>query len=116
MKEILRKWDNGETLQSIEMGGIGPGYEQAIQVGIFEVCRDLLDKTLPEEKEELNALFDNTIHRTIKRVGGLLDGLSGAQAGAIKQVAYRFLSKGYEETVMTIPKDRMILVDNKLKI
>ena len=27
---LLEKWDNGDVTHSIEMGGLGPGYEQAI--------------------------------------------------------------------------------------
>ena len=29
--EWLRRWDEGEIVWSVEMGGLGPGYEQAIQ-------------------------------------------------------------------------------------
>ncbi len=31
-KDALAAWDRGEIVHSVEMGGIGPGYEQAIQI------------------------------------------------------------------------------------
>lgn len=62
--EWLRRWDSGETCHSIEMGGIGPGYEQCIQIVAAEVLRHLIaekfdparwddDKTRGEEIDKL---------------------------------------------------------------
>ena len=39
VKDLLDTWDSGSTIWSVEMGGIGPGYEQAIQVLMVELCR-----------------------------------------------------------------------------
>src|SRR6266403_1363829 len=59
--EWLRRWDEGRSVWSIEMGGMGPGYEQAIQVVAAEVVRHLLDKKYdlsddakwPEQREAI---------------------------------------------------------------
>src|SRR5271166_5092790 len=49
-KEQLRRWDNGDSIWSIEMGGFGPGYEQALQICAIEIVRDNLGQPLPDEK------------------------------------------------------------------
>lgn len=46
-RELVSQWDSGETIWSIEMGGLGPGYEQAIQILAVEITRDNLDKQVP---------------------------------------------------------------------
>lgn len=43
--EWLKRWDAGQTVWSIEMGGLGPGYEQAIQIAAAEILRHLLEKS-----------------------------------------------------------------------
>jgi nitrogen fixation protein len=44
--EWLRRWDSGESVWSVEMGGLGPGYEQAIQITAAEILRDLLNRAI----------------------------------------------------------------------
>lgn len=110
LPEAIAKWNAGDTVWTIEMGGLGPGYEQAIQVGIFELAKRLDPAALPPEDDQ-KALWDALdahLHAAIKEVSPVLDGLSGAQAGAIMSVAYRFVKKGYNETIQTVPKDRLI--------
>jgi hypothetical protein len=41
-KEWLERWDAGRSVFSVEMGGLGPGYEQAIQVTVAEIVRHML--------------------------------------------------------------------------
>ena len=36
-REAADKWSAGEIVQSVDIGGIGPGYEQAIQILLFEI-------------------------------------------------------------------------------
>ncbi len=83
-KEQLRRWDAGESIWSIELGGLGPGYEQAIQVLAIEIVRDYLDKPLPD-KEAWSTWADDTVHRVNKHCGGF----SGAQVDAAKKLAYK---------------------------
>lgn len=117
IEEVLKDWDKNETVWSIEMGGLGPGYEQAIQIGIFELSRDLILLKLPELNKEdsnkaVNDFLDEQLHKTMKRVKEL-DGLSGAMAGAIKNVAYKFKADGYKKVIDSVPKDRLIQVQKK---
>lgn len=87
--EWLRRWDEGKTVWTIEMGGLGPGYEQVIAILTAEILRyyvgnaitlDLTDKEWQKIREERDAeLFRK------KSVSEL--GCSGAQMGAAANVA-----------------------------
>ncbi len=110
LTEALRKWDNKESVWSVEMGGLGPGYEQCIQVMIFEMCKEAIGKT--KEPKEFEKLVKPVITRLDKKFGGF----SGAQVGVAKQVAFRFLTKGYNECLHDEAiKDRKIQVENNWK-
>jgi hypothetical protein len=92
-REYVEQWDKGEPVWTIELGGLGPGYEQAIQVLVVELCRDNLDKLpLPAngDKDAWQKWGEETITRTDKAAGGY----SGAQVGAAKSLAFRYLSDG----------------------
>lgn len=108
--EVVQKWDAGEPIQAIEMGGLGPGYEQAIQILIVELLRDNDGKPLPDpESDEAKTWGDDTVNRVNGWPGC---GFSGAQVGAARGVAFRMLSQGYEATLDEMrehDKDRLIL-------
>lgn len=92
----------GTSVWSIEMGGIGPGYEQAIQDLSIEMLdlllldykfvndRDLQDKVLMKYCEDR--------------------GYSGAQWGAARNLAYHLYRKGLATLDEPEIKDRKILV------
>lgn len=94
----LKRWDENESVWSIEMGGIGPSYEQCIQIAAAEILRHLLDKKYnlktwgdlavfkEDQKKIETAAFANT------RISLL--GLSGAQFVAAMQLAHQFYSRG----------------------
>ena len=92
--EWLERWDAGQTVWSVKMGGLGPGYEQVIQITAAELVRHMLeanytfsDEKWPEEREAIEqASFKN------KAIKGL--GLSGAQYGAALQVALKLVTEG----------------------
>ena len=114
VQDALAMWDRGEPIWSVEMGGIGPGYEQAIQVLIVEIMRDELDKPLPEPGAA-NGWADATISRLDKEFG-----FSGAQVGAARSVAYQFLRYGYGKHLGNAKKqgieDRLILVNKNFPV
>lgn len=96
--EWLERWDAGRGVWSIEMGGLGPGYEQAIQITAAEILRHLLEKQYNDsqwgnedawkhDREEIERWsFDKeAIHKL---------GLSGAQFGAAMQIATRLYMDG----------------------
>lgn len=94
-REQVRRWDAGETIWSIDMGGMGPGYEQAIQVLAVEITRDNFDK-IPTEAE-WREFGDSTITRVdAQGPDGKYScgGFSGAQVGAAKWLAYQWLKDG----------------------
>lgn len=109
--DALARWDAGKSVFTIEMGGLGPGYEQAIQVLVFEIIRDWVGKPMPNQsdpefKKFSDSFADASVHRIDKQMGGY----SGAQVGAAKQVAYRALRDGWEKMLKSVPDDRKIQV------
>jgi hypothetical protein len=102
-QEALTKWDAGEPVFTIEMGGLGPGYEQAIQILVWELVRDA------EPVSEGMSLSDWG-EAAVTRANAGVGGFSGAQVGAAKGVAARFLLRGYEESLAAAPADRRIMV------
>ena len=94
---MVQQWDNGDAVWSVAMGGLGPGYEQAIQVLIVELVRDHKDAPLDRAVETDPAAWSSWGDATVSRVNAWPGcGFSGAQAGAAKNVAYRMLRDGYE--------------------
>lgn len=86
--EWLRRWDDGESVWSIEMGGIGPGYEQCIQIVAAEVVRWLLENK-PDMDSEWSK-YDGEMSTAVSKVTEPL-GLSGAQWGAgIRLAAFMY--------------------------
>lgn len=104
IEEALSRWDEGIPLTSISMGGLGPGYEQCIQVGFIELLRELKDATFPEVGQELNDLYDKALDRVLERTK--LGGITGAQAGAMKNLSSNFLRDESWEEVLDSCKDR----------
>lgn len=115
-EEVLAKWDAGEPVWTCDMGGMGPGYEQCIQLIAFEMFRSMVAEP-PENWDDLNGedgrdawrAYSDKIEATpnVKAVIEKL-GPSGAQFGAAMNIASVFASKGYEAGQETIPADRKI--------
>lgn len=90
--EQIRRWDAGASVWSIELGGLGPSYEQAIQVLAIELTRDHLKTELPRT-DDVQAVTDwgnPTVHRINEWCGGF----SGAQVAASKWLAWKWLTIG----------------------
>lgn len=96
--EWLRRWDEGRIVWSIEMGGLGPWYEQCIQITAAEILRHLLDRkydhTKWDDKEHWKRDRDEIeqyghTNPVIKKLG-----LSGAQWGVACNLASNFYSMG----------------------
>lgn len=109
LDEALAKWNADELVTTIEMGGLGPGYEQGIQIGVFELLNDLKGVEIPfSDKEAAHKLIEETFYKTIARVKEL-DGISGAMAGASMHIAYMFRLHGYSEAINMADQDRRIM-------
>lgn len=93
----LKRWDEGRSVWSIEMGGLGPGYEQAIQITVAEILRIMLDHK-PDGIAWVDAEVWKKDRDDIEKVAFGVEaisrlGLSGAQFGAAMGLAaqlYRF--------------------------
>lgn len=105
----LSRWDAGRGVWSIEMGGLGPGYEQCIQITTAEILRHLLeaqyDHSAWDDKERWKADRDKIEQYSfqseeIKRLG-----LSGAQWGAALNLAAMLYARG----------PRQIMGDSRVK-
>jgi hypothetical protein len=108
--EQLANWDKGESIWSIEMGGLGPGYEQAIQILAIEIVRDEIGNPLPEKLPR--DWGDQTVSRIDQPENGSYScgGFSGAQVGAAKNLAYSWLKNGPSKTLEQVEVDRHIQV------
>lgn len=107
--DVLKAWDAGESIWTVERGGLGPGYEQAIQVLFVEMLRDLTGKPLPDPKSpEASTWGDDTVHRLNHF------GFSGAQVGMARDLAWRVIRDGYHVTLESAKRqlgnDCLILV------
>jgi len=115
--EWLSRWDEGKSVWSIEMGGLGPGYEQAIQITCAETIRHLLKKQYDEslwdeendvvwkhDRDETESMsFENPIIKNL--------GLLGAQWGAAFNLALKFYRNGPIKIMNDVAvKDRHIQV------
>jgi hypothetical protein len=114
-KEQLEKWDAGDSIWMVEMGGLGPGYEQAIQVLAMELVRDKLNQTLPPIGDPAwGSWGDETVSRIdYRKPDGTYacGGFSGAQVGAAKSLALHILRHGPAKAFSDeAGKNRMIQV------
>lgn len=109
--DALSVWDRGEPIWSVEMGGLGPGYEQCIQLLAVELLREYDGKRLPEKSEDWRTWGDEVARRVNDQVGGF----SGAQVDAAKNVAARMLKLGYGAALQDMKghdPERLIQVSN----
>lgn len=112
--EWLKRWDAGDIVWTVEMGGLGPGYEQAIQITVAEMLRYLLSE--PQDTEswkdeekwppERDRLYEKM--RENQTVNDL--GLSGAQAGSALSLAVAIYLRGPRDCIDQVPKYRQIMV------
>lgn len=102
--ELLEKFQKGEKILTIEMGGMGDSYESGIQLTAFEMLRRLVNANPSrDEKNYTKESLDPIIN-----CGAYHPGLSGAQFDAAYNVATRFYLIGYNASTLEFPEDRKI--------
>lgn len=117
--EMLARWDAGDTIWTVELGGLGPGYEQAIQIAAIEfarVCKDL--PGIKKDDKDSTDRFRDKCRERLKQMDDDLGGLSGAQMGAAEWLAFQWCFVDGPDGVMARAKkkeldgeeDRSILV------
>lgn len=105
----LKRWDEGRSVWSISMGGLGPGYEQAIQITVAEILRHLLERGYDyaawsdTEKWQLDRKEIEAAGFANPKIDAL--GLSGAQWGAAMNMALQLYRRG----------PRAIMADEQVK-
>lgn len=94
----LERWDAGKGVWSIEMGGLGPGYEQCIHITMAEILRHLIAKGYDwrkwENKDEWRRVSDEIEAEGFKNPVIKALGLSGAQWGGALNLATNFYRQG----------------------
>lgn len=117
-EDVLKAWDAGELVWTCEQGGMGPGYEQCIQVMGFEMLRAMLKNPLDdwskvsgEEGRDEWRKYSDLIEAdpVVKACIGQLHP-SGAQFGAAMNIAAVFAQNGYAEGMAKVPEDRRMMV------
>jgi hypothetical protein len=105
----LARWDAGKSVWSIEMGGLGPGYEQCIHITCAEILRWFLKHKPDADKWKDTEVWkadrkrmEDWLH-TVPVVKSL--GLSGAQFGAALSLAAQLYKHG----------PRKIMADEQVK-
>lgn len=97
-QDWLNRWDKGDGVWSIEMGGIGPGYEQCIHITCAEILRWMLehkpDASKWSEPESWKADREKIEQYGFKNEVIKALGLSGSQWGAALSLAAMFYNKG----------------------
>lgn len=109
LEEAIEWWDSGKSLFSVEMGGLGPGYEQALQIAAMELIREFKNHVIDWKNEEKVKQFNQEINDYHNGIITKLR-LSGAQFGAAKSILCVFLRNGWEKGIEMAPEDRRIQI------
>jgi hypothetical protein len=92
--ELLAAWDRGATIWTLDMGGMGPGYEQAIQVTAVEFARAGKDMPRTNDDQADYATFGALCDAALKKFDEQLGGITGAMYGAAKWLAWKWCFGG----------------------
>jgi hypothetical protein len=114
--DAIERWDRGEPITTVEMGGFGPGYEQAIQAFVVEILRDANDanadgvRHFNSKGRAAGDAFRALAEKTLSRVNEHLGGITGMQFGAALELAFMFHRDGWKKVIKTAPRERIIQV------
>lgn len=114
--DVLAAWDAGDTIWSVEMGGLGPGYEQALQLFAVELLRSPEFRACcpPGGGEWVGGIEAMRSARNAVYQAKCRDlGLSGAQAGAATNIASMLICMGPRKAIDAAPMDRQIQVSKR---
>jgi hypothetical protein len=94
IETLLATWDSGSSIWTIELGGMGPGYEQAIQVSAVEFARAGKDMHRTEDEKADYAKFGELCDAALKKFDDQIGGITGAMYGAAKWLAWQWCFNG----------------------
>ena len=96
-EDFLKSYDEGKGVPSIVVGGLGKGYEFAIQKGAIEVLRSAIEhKYSLENDDEKQTQFKKICNDKIKEIDDELGGLSGAMFGALQWLSFYWYTNGID--------------------
>ena len=107
VEKMLAAWDGGDTVWSIELGGLGPGYEQAIQVAAIEfarACKDM-EGIIPNDRASTER-FRTRCNERLHEIDDQLGGLSGAMMGAATWLAWQWCFNGGPDALQVRAKEQ----------
>jgi hypothetical protein len=116
-EDVIAAWDANDLVWTIDLGGMGPGYEQCIQIMLMEMLRAMIASP-PEDWSALDddpaqwREYRDAIDEAIKPIISKL-GPSGAQHSAAIYTAARFMRDGYGATIKSVSVDRRIMVSKR---
>lgn len=104
--DVIKAWDAGDIVWSVELGGLGPGYEQCIQVLGMELLREFkdLDWSGDEGPPGWKEIVDRRVHELDAKYR-----FSGAQVSAATNMACVFAKQGPRRALDKAP-DRQIQI------
>jgi len=90
--EWLSRWDNNDIVWTVEMGGLGPGYEQSIQIAAAEALRIMITENFDHTQWSNQNVWDADRKKmdeaAFNKEGKIAkQNLSGAQWGAALSLA-----------------------------
>lgn len=120
-EEALARWRDGATVWSISMGGLGPGYEQVIQIIAFTALEAATKMQIDWKRGDNDEKYAQKIVAEIEadpKVARALAelGPSGVQAGAALIIALAIARDGYAQALKMTDPDRHIQVNRTFPV
>lgn len=114
-EEALARWRDGATVWSIEMGGLGPGYEQVIQIIAFTALEAAVKMKIDWERGDGDEEYTGAVVAEIEddpKVTRAIAELnpSGAQMRAALNIALVIARHGYAQALKMVAGARQIQV------
>lgn len=111
--EWLKRWNEGRICWSISMGGLGPSYEQSIQMAMAAVLGHLVKNNVDPSKwdDEASWNADRDAMEEFLRNAPEGEPMSGASAGAALNLATHFYRDGPAEVLSKLEAD-----DRKIQV
>jgi len=110
-EEFILKLHNGETVETIEMGGISESYENAIQGLFVDMLLIVHKKQIPSNAKEVNELLTHVANTCTSK---LKYRYSGAQVGAAKDFTFFVWRDGINKCIENMrvhDENRIIKMD-----
>jgi hypothetical protein len=123
IEEAVAAWNRGDEVRTVEMGGLGDGYEWAIQSLVFAILSHVVEhpefgddiRNTPKGErfsncilERLNQIITEADAYDEKTERYKLGGVSAAQAAAAKSLALVLINRGYAALDDEAINDRII--------